>query len=88
MGDSQLTDLQAVLQAADGCAYAAKDAGPLKLEVLLQCVGVNLSGQSVADPTCRAWALQSLQEATVASQGFGPALPLLNGCRYVSPERF
>ena len=166
MGDGQLADLQSVLQAADGCAYAAKDAGrnrvvtwcdgrdagevhadgrwveriqraldndcfelygqrvvplrpdagTIKVEVLLrmrhddgsliapgafmpaaeryhlmarvdrwvlrrtlawmsgrrfdgplQRVGVNLSGQSVADPTFRAWALQSLEEA-------GPAL--------------
>jgi diguanylate cyclase (GGDEF)-like protein/PAS domain S-box-containing protein len=158
----ELADLQSVLQAADGCAYAAKDAGrnrvvtwcngrdvgevhadgrwaeriqraldddgfelfgqqvvplrsdagALSLEVLLrmrnddgslvapgafmpaaerhhlmarvdrwvlrrtlawmsgqpfdgplQRVGVNLSGQSVADPTFRAWALQSLDEA-------------------------
>lgn len=165
VGDGQLADLQAVLQAADGCAYAAKDAGRnrvvawcdgrdggelhadgrwveriqraldndgfelfgqrvlplrpdagvLKVEVLLrmrhadgsliapgafmpaaeryqlmtridrwvlrrtlawmsgrrfdgplQRVGVNLSGQSVADPSFRAWVLQSLQEAGTA----------------------
>ena len=166
VGDGQLADLQSVLQAADSCAYAAKDAGrnrvvtwcdgrdagevhadgrwveriqraldndgfelygqrvvplrpdagTIKVEVLLrmrhddgsliapgafmpaaeryhlmarvdrwvlrrtlswmsgrrfdgplQRVGVNLSGQSVADPTFRAWTLQSLEEA-------GPAL--------------
>ena len=166
VGDGELADLQSVLQAADACACAAKDAGrnrvvtwcdgrdtgavhadglwaeriqraldndgfelfgqqvvplrpdagPLQLEVLLrmrtddgslaapgafmpaaeryhlmarvdrwvlrrtlawmcarrfdgplQRVGVNLSGQSVADPTFRTWVLQSLEQA-------GPAL--------------
>lgn len=162
VGDAALADLQSIMQAADGCAYAAKDAGrnrvirwcdardvdevhadgrwaeriqraldedgfelfgqyvvplrpdagALKVEVLLrmrnhdgslsppgafmpsaeryqlmaridrwvlrrtlawmagqrfegplQRVGMNLSGQSVADPTFRTWALQSLEEA-------------------------
>ena len=168
VGVGELADLQAVLQAADACAYAAKDAGrnrvitwrdgrdegeahadgrwaeriqraldedgfelygqrvvplrpdagSLSLEVLLrmrnddgslaapgafmpaaeryhlmarvdrwvlrrtlawmsgrrfdgplQRVGVNLSGQSVADPTFRAWVLQALEQAGPAACG-------------------